>query len=231
MMASHGGSNRVMPGSALSTFLTEAETALRIAGYIVAGSWAYFKFFKGRTFKPRLDIKVSARASRNPLEVYLVATLNLKNIGLSKVHLFEGSGLELCSQKPLLSPPFPLSPEWESEAVFQALEKHEWVEPGESIEDQVLIVLPSHARFPVLLELLVVVKPASWRRGATRLSARTIVQLETHAATDTPEGQNLPLPGNSYGQPVQHHPADARLGASPSASYSSAPGRGSKDGS
>ena len=48
------------PSSALTNIKTVVETAAALVG----GMWAYQKFFRGRTFTPRLELTISARAAQ-----------------------------------------------------------------------------------------------------------------------------------------------------------------------
>src|SRR2546429_3204710 len=58
--------------------------------------WAYFNFFKGRTYRSRLEPKVSGKLiSRNGAN-YLIVTAQLKNVGLSDVRIDQkGSALRV----------------------------------------------------------------------------------------------------------------------------------------
>jgi len=49
------------------------------------GVWAYFKFAKGRTFRDRLTPKVSGRFVSIDGSVFLVATAQIQNVGLSNI--------------------------------------------------------------------------------------------------------------------------------------------------
>jgi hypothetical protein len=51
------------PPSAFSTVLSNIKTIVETAAVIVGGTWAYYKFFGGRTFRPRLELAISGRAS------------------------------------------------------------------------------------------------------------------------------------------------------------------------
>jgi Transcriptional regulator containing an amidase domain and an AraC-type DNA-binding HTH domain len=52
---------------------------------IAAGLWAYFKFAKGRTFRDRLTPSVSGKFVSIDDSVFLVVTMQLKNVGLSRI--------------------------------------------------------------------------------------------------------------------------------------------------
>jgi hypothetical protein len=63
------------------------ESGFRIAALIVAGVFAYWKFFMGRTFNPRLEPVVSTSARVEEGKVFLTVCCKLKNVGLSSIDL------------------------------------------------------------------------------------------------------------------------------------------------
>ena len=52
---------------------------------IAGGVWAYFKFAKGRTFRDRLTPSVSGKCIAIEGTVFLVVTIQIKNVGLSRI--------------------------------------------------------------------------------------------------------------------------------------------------
>ena len=75
------------------------EILKNVATIIAIGAgavWAYFNFFKGRTYRSRLEPKVSGKViSRNGAS-YLIVTAQLKNVGLSDVRIDQkGSALRV----------------------------------------------------------------------------------------------------------------------------------------
>ena len=52
---------------------------------IAAGVWAYFKFAKGRTFQDRLNTTVSGKLVSIEESVFLIVTIQLQNVGLSRI--------------------------------------------------------------------------------------------------------------------------------------------------
>jgi len=154
--------------SSLDNFKTLVDiigTAITGVAVIAGGIWAYFKFAKGRTFHPRLEVDLSGqwrkvghrrRVNRKQL---LQARIRVKNIGASKVTLLqEGTGLRVsllaANQS---SPPAPAG--WESQKVFVVLKEHAWIEPGETVSDDLLLNLGTSTAVPTLFEARLV-----WRR-------------------------------------------------------------------
>ncbi|MEN3329472.1 MAG: hypothetical protein V7638_4279 [Acidobacteriota bacterium] len=52
---------------------------------IPGGVWAYFKFAKGRTFEDRLTTTVSGKLVSLDGAVFLIVTIRLQNVGLSRI--------------------------------------------------------------------------------------------------------------------------------------------------
>ena len=117
-----------------------------VAALIVGGVWTYFLFIKGRVFKSRLQLEVVGEIIDINSKKYIRILVELKNVGSSKVEITrEGFGLDIFAQRP--SPT--LLPEdcnkykvrgisWEPLLPFYVLTRHAWIEPGETIRDQLL---------------------------------------------------------------------------------------------
>jgi hypothetical protein len=85
---------QTMPVSATPTNLESTskitgiiESVLKDVALIVGGLFAYWKFFMGRTFQPRLEPSVSASARVEENQTSLSVVCKLKNVGLSRVDL------------------------------------------------------------------------------------------------------------------------------------------------
>ncbi len=138
-----------------SKLIGTAESGLRILAYIVGGLFAYWKFFKGRTFHPRLEPSVTAAARTEAGQVILRVSCKLKNVGLSSIDLDrEHSAIRiLLRDLPLSSDIAEI--EWgrKSNLSVDVFQNHEWIEGGETIEDQHLFVFPSMPRQSCRVEL------------------------------------------------------------------------------
>jgi hypothetical protein len=78
--------------SALQTALENAKT--EIIAIFIGGLWAYYKFFRGRTFKSRSEFLVSGLVQRDANSAELLASAQMKNVGLSKIRISQrGSAL------------------------------------------------------------------------------------------------------------------------------------------
>jgi hypothetical protein len=72
------------------------STSITALALIIAGLWAYFKLIRGRTFKPRLEVKLIGRWHIVEGRHLLQVQITLKNIGSSKITLMqEDTGLRV----------------------------------------------------------------------------------------------------------------------------------------
>jgi hypothetical protein len=144
------------------------QKALASLALLVAGLWAYFKYFRGRTYRDRIEAEISGVTLQEGQIDYLVITVRVKNVGLSRVPIQQkGSGLRVFTGK-LVFPDSKIAQEleWSSVAVISILEGHAWVEPGESVSDQRLFVLPKDSSVAVKLELQLVSETQMWSNTA-----------------------------------------------------------------
>jgi hypothetical protein len=158
---------------------------------LVGGFWAYFKYFKGRTFLPQLELTVSGTQIVHSDAKFLIARMTIKNIGLSKVtfgrafsrlevslfvpaayaFLYGGEGNVHFEevQSPIWKPQPP--------ARFGVFQNHVCVEPNETIFDELLVALPPTEQLAYRLELRVTTPEPLIRKGKT-WTATAIVHVE-----------------------------------------------------
>lgn len=121
------------------------QKAFTVLAVVIGGIWAYFKFFRGRTFRPRLDLQVTGQLTRDRSgDMYLIATAALKNIGLTDIRIrHEGSGLVVSTstKDSNTEDGLIISKEWEEEIAVDVFEQHQWVEPNEPIKEEQLFVI------------------------------------------------------------------------------------------
>jgi len=139
-----------------------------IAAIIVGAIWTYFNFFRGRTYRTRLEPEVSGKVvTLNGLS-HLMTTMSLKNVGLSRVDIEQkGSALQVLSYNGPVSKEHVMSATWEALAAFPIFESHQWIEPGETVKEERLIAIPTSGRKAFQLQLHIVSKKQlSWRAMA-----------------------------------------------------------------
>ena len=158
-----------------------AQKLVAALGIVIGGFWAWLKFFRGRTFRSRLEIRVSANLIMTGTTKFLKATMEMKNVGLSQVKLkrdaiyldlflIDASRVKPASQL--------YSARWSEPVTFPVFADHGWVEPAEEISDELLLQLPDSEQLAGKLKLTVNSVGSSWllfKGEGTRWSATTII--------------------------------------------------------
>jgi hypothetical protein len=141
--------------------------------FIAGGVWAYFKFAKGRTFQDRLIPTVTGKFLLIDGVVFLIATIQLQNVGLSRIAFDQkGSSVVVFEYVPSQIEEIPSvkSNLLTSFRVFG--DKDGYIEPNEIVERQRLIALPRVSRIGYRLEIEVLTDSGyAWR--ATTIVDRT----------------------------------------------------------
>ena len=144
---------------ALISTVALVESVAKIAALLLGGAWAYYHYFRGRTYTSRLELGVAGEMFRHHDCDYVVATVRIRNVGLSKIPLDqEGTGLRVSSCE------IPAESyggvEWIVGRVFETFVHHAWIEPGEPIQERIITKVP--AGLAVRLELRVVSGNQEW---------------------------------------------------------------------
>lgn len=117
-----------------------AQNIVTVIAIFIGAIWTYYTFIKGRTLTPRLELKILPRIFKSGNLKYLVATIQLKNAGSSKVDIVQkGSLLGVYTYEPKQNKDSPESVEWVQYRASSVLANHHWIEPGEIVEEPVLI--------------------------------------------------------------------------------------------
>jgi hypothetical protein len=152
-------------GFGISAFVEVLKNVFEIVAIATGAIWTYFNFFKGRTYRPRLECRVDGSIETHSGRSLLKVVVKAKNVGLSKVSIEQrGTILQLypaVTESSAPSSPCPVV--WSDKpAVFDVFKDHAWVEPSEPVEDQVLIELPNDKAPAYKLTLKVLSKKISW---------------------------------------------------------------------
>jgi hypothetical protein len=175
--------------------LEQVKTATDIAGtvitslaVIIGAVWAYFKFVKGRTFRPRLEVELSGQWRDVDGRELLQARIRLKNIGASQVDLLQrGTGLRVSGlADEVQGQPAVVAVAWEAFRIFPILERHAWIEPGETVSDEMLLDLGVDKPVTTLFEARLVWR---WSRGKKNVVVNARRVIPTGARIDGTEAQ------------------------------------------
>jgi hypothetical protein len=170
----------------VQTIVDTAGTVVTSGAVLIGGCWAYFKFVRGRTYRPRLEVTMGAEWRRVAGERALQARVTVKNIGMSVVRLRqEGTGLRVSRLAAL--PAAPSLASWETLKVFPLLLEHEWIESSESVTEDLLLSLTVPVEQPVLLETRLV-----WTWAASEAKAKAKADAD-EAAVDYANTEANPI--------------------------------------
>jgi len=143
------------------------ENAATIIAFGAGGVWAYFNFFKGRTYRSRLEPKVAGKIISRNGAYFLIVTAQLKNVGLSAVRIDQkGSALRVFAYTLGERPSKPRNVEQSRLITLSVFEDHGWIEPGELIEDQRLIAIPDSEHVALQIKLRLVSNKIEWNAAA-----------------------------------------------------------------
>jgi hypothetical protein len=142
--------------------LLAKEILIRLIALVIAGLWAYFKFISGRVFRPRLEPNVSGKAVKKGEFIYAYVEAKLKNVDLSKVDIKQEGTAVSINCAPVGWPREVMNPEWDREGTFPIFQAHDWIEPGELIGDDQLIVLPGAEWTSVRIDLRISSGKMAW---------------------------------------------------------------------
>jgi hypothetical protein len=135
-------------------FTGSMQEIVQVIAFCAAGWWAYFKFIKGRTFQQSLTPAVGARFVSLDGRLYLVATVQIKNVGASKIDFDrEASALILYEYTASFDAEIHAVADKRltSFAVFK--DKDRYIEPNEGVEVQQFISLPGPVKLAYRLEV------------------------------------------------------------------------------
>jgi len=135
------------------------------AATILAGGWAYYRFVKGRVFKPRLTLAASARQIRIEGTNYIISAIQLSNVGLSRIDL-SGATLRVSSMTGKPAAQVATLPQRDWLDTSKVLLAHTWIESGEVLREQHLLILPTNHPYPTLVEYRLVVKGVAFSATA-----------------------------------------------------------------
>lgn len=150
-----------------------AGTIVTAAAVIIGAFWAYFRFIRDRTYRPRLEVSMTGAWTTVSGQRLLHVRVTVKNIGASVVRLLqEGTGLRV--QRIGELPGDVRTVAWEGAKVFVIFAEHAWIEPSEAVSDTLLMHIPAAEDDPILLETRLVWK---WKgsEGNIVVFAREVV--------------------------------------------------------
>jgi hypothetical protein len=150
--------------SSLSAVLDIVDKVVKVAAVLIAAAWGYLNYRRGRTFKRRLEPRISGKIFFRDGTWLLCGEAELKNVGLSVVTI-EQKGTAIIVDDCLVVTGEGGSSRVAQErvAVLEVFKAHGWIEPGESIKQSFLNALPSRAdRVAARLRIRIVSHKTEW---------------------------------------------------------------------
>jgi hypothetical protein len=141
-----------MSADPAAVFVEILQKLMASFAFLVGGFWVLMNYLRNRTHVPRLQVAVKAEFIKRGDRHYLVATCEAKNVGLSIIRLPEpqaggvglpGSALSVRMLSQFAAEPHIIEVPWDSEtAVFDTFANHQFIEPGLTISEQKLAMVP-----------------------------------------------------------------------------------------
>jgi hypothetical protein len=136
-------------------WLDAADKLFKLVAVLVAASWTWMNYSRGRTYKRKLEASVSGEIFFKNGLAYLLAQCRLKNVGQS-VYKIQQKGTACTVESLSLKGRTRLN-------VVSVFTLHEWIEPGELVDDPFVIPIPDTKTFVALrLNLRVVSEGIAW---------------------------------------------------------------------
>lgn len=162
----------------LKTIIDIIGTIVTAGAVIIGGLWAYFRFVKDRVYRPRLEVGLFGQWREIAGKSMLHARVTVKNIGSTDIELMqEGTALIVESIDGELSAP-PTGVRWKPVHASPILEHHEWIEPNETISDDLLLRLDSVPE-PVMFRCVLRWKWGSAGGDIVLVVTRKIIPVES----------------------------------------------------
>ena len=138
-----------------SFWLDVADKAIKALAVIVGGAWTYINYVRARTFKRKLESNISGEIFSKNSKFFVLASCRLKNVGQSVYNI---------QQKGTAVQAIALRDEGRDIVrVCEVFKEHGWIEPGEQIEEPMVIPIVDPSTFVALkLCLRVVSEGVEW---------------------------------------------------------------------
>jgi hypothetical protein len=129
----------------ISSWVETVKNVCEILAILVGAAWTYLNYFRGRTYKPRLECSIDASVEKHSGHSFLQVAVKVRNIGLSRVPVDpRGTALlvySLAAQDH--TPSFPSQIRWDNPvAAFGLFSGKKWVESSETIAEALMVALP-----------------------------------------------------------------------------------------
>lgn len=114
-------------------WLDVADVIVKVIALAVGAAWTWMNYLRGRTYTRKLELGVTGKLFRKNEELYISLLCRLKNVGQSKSAINQvGTACEISAYE---------GTESELLRTYSVFEDHTFIEPGEQIEQPLLMKL------------------------------------------------------------------------------------------
>lgn len=122
------------------------DIPLKSAAVLLGGLWVLLNYYRGRTHKPHLQLRVFAERVLRGGDEYLIIKTELNNVGLSRVDVVnKGCMLTISGHLLPKNVEIVMQPRWEELANLDLYKDQGWVEPSGLLIDSQVVPLPNLA--------------------------------------------------------------------------------------
>jgi hypothetical protein len=135
-----------------SGIVTNVTTTIAL---VFGGVWTYFRFLRGRTFSPRLEIAIEGTVSDFGDAACIRVGVKVRNVGLSRIAIAQkGTGILFSTYPKDHYRAVTHQAIWGNCTAFPLLENHDSIEPQEEVNEVVLIAVSTQGVIAWKLEAL-----------------------------------------------------------------------------
>lgn len=119
------------------------DIPLKALAVVIGAAWVLMNYLRGRTHKPRLQLRVFAERVLRNKEEYLIVKTELSNVGLTRVDVRnDGCVITIYGHRLPKHLPIVMQPRWKELAHVDLYKDQKWVEPNGLLIDSNAVALP-----------------------------------------------------------------------------------------
>lgn len=121
---------------------------------VIGAAWTWLQYVRGRTFRRKLEPKISGEIFEAEGKHFLSITSAVRNVGLSRAFIIQrGTWIQISILQVDSTTDAVAEPDEKEVGYPEVFTSHSWVEPGEEVSDQRLVQLPAKESRDVAVRL------------------------------------------------------------------------------
>lgn len=145
-------------------YVTLVDLIFKIAVALIGAAWAWLQYVRGRTFRRRLEPRITGEIFEAEGKHFLTITSSVKNVGLSRAFIIQrGTWIQISILQVDATTSSVAEPDVKEVGYPEVFTTHSWVEPGEEVSDQRLVQLPAKDSRDVAVRLDLRIISHEWR--------------------------------------------------------------------